>query len=108
MKSKKGWRVILFLAIALSLVAGTAYAQRRRGQSNAMPRYDTATEVSLKGTVANIETQVGKMGWNGTHLIVRFEGETLTVHVGPSHYLAQQGFSLSGYIPKHSNPKFSL
>jgi hypothetical protein len=35
------------------------------------------------------------MGWNGTHLIVRFEGETLTVHLGPSHYLAQQGFSFA-------------
>jgi hypothetical protein len=95
MKNKKGWRVILFLAIALSLIAGTAYSQRRRGQSNGMPRYDTATEVSLKGTVSKVETHTGRMGWNGTHLVVEFGDGTLTVHVGPSHYLAQQGFSFA-------------
>lgn len=35
------------------------------------------------------------MGWNGTHLVVSFDTETLTVHVGPSNYLVQQGFSFA-------------
>jgi hypothetical protein len=95
MKNEKGSRKILFLAIVLSLVTGTAYTQKRNGQSNAMPRYNTATEVSLKGIVASVETHTGKMGWNGTHLLVSFGGEILPVHVGPSNYLAQQGFSFA-------------
>lgn len=95
MKSGKIWTVILFVAIALTLVAGIAYAQRRRGQISGMPRYDTAREVTLKGIITKVETHMGRMGWDGTHLVVRFETEILTVHVGPSSYLAQQGFSFA-------------
>jgi len=60
-----------------------------------MPRYNTATEVILRGTITKIETQMGRMGWNGTHLVVAFDAETLTVYVGPSKYLEQQGFSFA-------------
>lgn len=65
------------------------------GQMHGMPRYDTATEVRLRGTITKVETHTGKMGWNGTHLVVGFDAETLTVHVGPSKYLEQQGFSFT-------------
>ena len=60
-----------------------------------MPRYDTATEVTLRGTITKVESHMGRMGWNGTHLVVSFEGETLSVHVGPSTYVDQQGFSFA-------------
>jgi DNA/RNA endonuclease YhcR with UshA esterase domain len=95
MKSKKGWRVILLAVAALPLIAGSTYTQNRRGQGQGMPKYDTATEVTLKGTVTKVEGHVGRMGWNGTHLVVSFGAETLTVHVGPSDYLTQQGFSFA-------------
>jgi hypothetical protein len=35
------------------------------------------------------------MGWNGTHLVIAFDAETLPVHVGPSKYFEQQGFSFT-------------
>lgn len=35
------------------------------------------------------------MGWNGTHLVVKFDAETLPVHVGPSAYVEQKGFSFA-------------
>ena len=95
MENKKDWRVILLAVATLALIAGTTYSQRRRGQTNAMPRYDTATEVTLTGTITKVETHTGRMGWNGTHLVVSFGAETLTVHVGPSNYLIQQGFSFA-------------
>ena len=95
MKNKKDWRVILLVLATLALIAGTSYGQRRRGQTNAMPQYDPATEVTLTGTITNVETQTGRMGWNGTHLVVSFGAETLTVHVGPSNYVMQQGFSFA-------------
>ena len=60
-----------------------------------MPRYDTATEVTLRGTITKVESHMGRMGWNGTHLVVSFEAETLTVHVGPSTYVDQQGLSFA-------------
>lgn len=95
MKRERIWRDILFVTVTLSLAVSIAYAQRQKGQMQGMPRYDTATEVTLLGTITTVETHKGKMGWNGTHLVVRFDAETLTVHVGPSKYLEQQKFSFA-------------
>jgi hypothetical protein len=95
MRGEKVWRVILFVTMTLSLAVSIAYAQKRKGQMQGMPRYDTATEVTLRGTITKVETHTGRMGWNGTHLVVSFEAETVTVHVGPSNYLHQQGFSFA-------------
>jgi hypothetical protein len=95
MKREKVWRVLLFVTLTSSLAVGIAYAQKRKGQMHGMPRYDTATEVTLPGTISKVETHTGRMGWNGTHLVVSFDTETLTVHVGPSSYLEQQGFSFA-------------
>ena len=83
------------LLLAVLLIAWMAYAQRNRRQHRMAPRYDTATEVTAKGVVESVDSQTGRMGWNGTHLVVKFEGETLTVHVGPSAYVEQKGFSFA-------------
>lgn len=95
MKRKTDWRMILFVTVTLLLAVSIAYAQKRKGQMQGMPRYDTATEVTLRGTITKVESHMGRMGWNGTHLVVSFESETLTVHVGPSNYVDQQGFSFA-------------
>lgn len=93
MRREKVWRVILFAMVTLSMAVSIGYAQKRKGQMHGMPRYDTATEVTLRGTITQVETHKGRMGWEGTHLVVSFDAETLTVHVGPSNYLTQQEFS---------------
>lgn len=93
MRREKVWRVILFAMVTLSMAVSIGYAQRRKGQMHGMPRYDTATEVTLRGTITKVETHKGRMEWEGTHLVVSFDAETLTVHVGPSNYLTQQEFS---------------
>ena len=95
MKRKTDWRMILFVTVTLLLAVSIAYAQKRKGQMQGMPRYDTTTEVTLRGTITKVESHMGRMGWNGTHLVVSFESETLTVHVGPSNYVDQQGFSFA-------------
>lgn len=95
MKREKVWRITSVVAVMLLLVVGLAYAQRRKQQMHRMPHYDTTTEVTLRGTIVEIESHKGRMGWAGTHLVVSFETETLNVHLGPSSYLAQQGFSFA-------------
>ncbi|HKZ79081.1 MAG TPA: hypothetical protein VJ124_12325 [Pyrinomonadaceae bacterium] len=95
MKSLNVWRIMLAIVVLFSFTVGEAYAQRRRGQVKGTPRYDRTTEVTMRGTVEKVESQIGGMGWNGTHLVVRFEAETLKVLVGPSHYLAQKGFAFA-------------
>ena len=95
MKSLNVWRVMLGVVVAFSFTIGVGYAQRRGGDGMGMPRYDKSTEVTISGTVEKVESHIGKMGWNGTHLVVRFEAETLTVHVGPTAYLAKKGFAFA-------------
>lgn len=93
MKRHSFWTVLLLLAILATV--WIAHAQQRRGRGFGMPRYDTSSEVTLSGVVEKLESQIGRMGWKGTHLVVRFDTEMLTVHVGPSVYLEQQGFSFA-------------
>lgn len=56
-----------------------------------MPRYDTATVATYKGTVEEIRqhNRAGMAG-SGTHLIVKSDGQTLDVHLGPTDFLAAQ------------------
>ena len=86
---------MLVLVVVFTFTVGEAYAQRRQGQGKGMPRYDASTEVTVTGTVEKIESHIGRMGWNGTHVHVRFEAETLIVHVGPTPYLSQKGFTFA-------------
>jgi hypothetical protein len=95
MKSKHILGILLFALVAVSLILGGTYAQRRRGQATGVPRYDKSTEVTLSGSVERVVSETGRMGWMGTHLVVRFDAETLTVHLGPSSYLTQMGFTFA-------------
>jgi hypothetical protein len=95
MDTRNVWRIMLVVVVAFSFTLGEANAQGRRGQGKGMPQYDKSTEVNLRGTVEKVESQTGKWGWTGTHLVVRFEAETLTVHVGPSRYLVQEEFDFA-------------
>ncbi len=60
-----------------------------------MPKYDPATEVTFQGTVEEVKEDTGPMGWTGTHLALKTEKETLEVHLGPSAFLAEKGFTFA-------------
>lgn len=87
----KALAVAAFVAI---LIVPAALAQRRMGPGKGMPKYDPATEVTVSGTVQEVKEHTGPMGWTGTHLILKTEKETLEVHLGPSFFLAEKGFTL--------------
>lgn len=59
-----------------------------------MAPYDVSTETTITGTVQDIlHPQMGRM--NGTHLLVKTESETIEVHVGPSDFVANAGFTFA-------------
>jgi hypothetical protein len=61
-----------------------------------MPRYDTATETTYKGTVEEIrQHDRAGMAGTGTHLIVKSDDKTLDVHLGPTDFLAAQQMSFA-------------
>lgn len=80
--------IITLLVLAIGLVA---FAQAQRGIRN----YDPKTEVSVKGTIQEVQQQAGKNARMGTHLMLKTDAGTLPVHVGPSAYLATQQFSFA-------------
>jgi hypothetical protein len=79
------WRYIVLTA-SLAGVALPALAQMHRG---AVPMYNSATEVTLKGFVESINQVMGPQRWGGTHLSLKADKETIDVYVGPSWFLTQ-------------------
>jgi hypothetical protein len=54
--------------------------------------YDPDAEVTVAGTIEEVNERGGDMGMTGTHLVIKTDEETVDVHLGPSMYLADQGF----------------
>lgn len=57
-------------------------------------RYDPATVVTISGSVAEVSQNPGRMGWPGTHILVTTAVGVVEVHLGPTHYLNEQGLKL--------------
>jgi len=89
------WKEVLLGSLLATLTVPAAWAQQQQGPGKGMPRYDPATEVTVKGTVEEVTEHTGPMGWTGTHLVLKTEKETLEVHVGPSAFLAEKGFAFT-------------
>ena len=85
----------------------TAQMGAGRGQGRMMggPFYNTGAEVTINGTVDEVEQITGTgangqtwscpRGWTGTHLMLKTDTGTLPVHVGPSAYLTSKNFSIA-------------
>lgn len=83
-------------------------ASQDNGQARYGPVYNVSTETTVKGTVEEVQQLTSQTadsnkamwancpsGWTGTHVALKTEGGTLTVHVGPSAYLSQKNFTLA-------------
>jgi DNA polymerase III alpha subunit len=91
-ESMKQWNSFLMgVPVLLALVATTAVAQGGYGGR----KYDPKSEVTVKGTVQDVQQQTGKNGWSGTHLTLNTDAGTFDVHVGPTSYIAQKQFSFA-------------
>ena len=79
------WSAILLTVLFATL----AFAQR------GMHNYNPSTKTTAKGTVEQVKQVTGQHGWKGTHLTLKAESGTMDVHVGPSAYVSEQGFSFA-------------
>jgi hypothetical protein len=93
--------LIVLPAIAL-LSVPPASAQRRGATGQRMPMmYDAKTETTLKGTVEELKTVSGmrggrgRMGVQGTHLMLKTDTETIEVHLGPSAFLTEKKIEIA-------------
>lgn len=103
--------VLVTVAAIMLLTASFALAQMGGGPGGpAMrgPLYNVSTETTVRGTVVEVQQLTAQTsasntatwrncprGWAGTHVVVKTEEGSLTVHVGPSAYLAQKNFVLA-------------
>lgn len=96
---RNAWQFVLFTAAAALLahrMALPSMAQMHgKGPGAAAPMYNTATEVTLKGSVEAIKQVTGPQTWGGTHLSLKTDKETIDVHVGPSWFLTQHKMSFT-------------
>ena len=88
------WRMAL-IAIFFMGIALPSRAQTTAVSPRTAPIYDSATEITVKGTVEAINQLEGARGWAGTHLQLKTEKEPLDVHVGPSWFLTKNGVTFS-------------
>ncbi len=65
------------------------------GPGKGMRNYDPKTEVTVQGTIEDVQQQSGKTGWSGTHLMLKTDAATLDVHVGPSSYISKKQFTFA-------------
>ena len=81
------------VALALGVTAG-AFAGEKASVVSDTPRYDTHAEYVVKATVTGVKTHKSVMGYEDTHMMVNTSVGEMEVHVGPTAYLAKQGFQI--------------
>lgn len=81
------------LALLALLVLPFAYAQRGPGPGQRARMYNPANETTVNGTVEEVKTVTGRRRWSGTHLTLKTADKTFDVHLGPSAFLKEKGFS---------------
>ena len=72
----KGWVVVVCVAVAM---LGAVWAQE---SEKALPKYDVAAEVKLKGGVEEVREVA-----DATHVMLRSGTQLMTVYVAPSSFL---------------------
>jgi hypothetical protein len=85
-------------AAVVGIAAAPAAARARQGSGGEGPRYDTSTELTLRGTIEEVrEVADATRGRSATglHLVVKTEKETIEVHLGPATFIAEQKMSLN-------------
>jgi hypothetical protein len=92
--------LVLLMAFTVTAQMGGGLGQ---GRMMGGPFYNTGTEITITGTVDEVQQLSGTAGqtwscprgWTGTHLVLKTDTGALAVHVGPSAYLESKNFSIA-------------
>jgi DNA/RNA endonuclease YhcR with UshA esterase domain len=90
------------MIITLVVWISSPLAVAQRGMNRNMPQYDPKTEVTIKGTVEEVQKQTMPMpqgkgmmaGMGGIHLKLATDKGVMEVHLGPAAYLADKKFTV--------------
>ena len=93
-----GAMILIFLATSVSASLLSAQGRngcRSRGRAEGQRMYNPSTEAVVRGTVQEVQVLNGRRGWGGTHVVLKTDQENLTVHLGPSGFLANNNFAIA-------------
>ena len=84
----KTWHVMI---LVIALIAATAPAFCQKPANPAVPKYDTTTEATFKGTVEEVrDRQCPVSGGMGSHIILKLsDGKTIEVHLATTKFVQQ-------------------
>ena len=94
MMSRKTATIIMGITVGAFVVALPALSQGPARQGRAR-HYNPATEVRETGTVESVREVSGYRGWPGTHILLKTDKEDLDVHLGPTAFMSQSGFTFA-------------
>ncbi len=83
------------LATGVLLLGALIASAQGPGTSKHMGMYDPANETTLKGTIEAVTQQTSNQMMMGTHLTLTVDGKNQEVMLGPSSFIASQGFSFA-------------
>lgn len=89
-------RSTLLALMFCALVALAAPAQKKTNEESALPRYDPAQEVKVKGEVLDVkEYNCPVSGGMGAHLVLQTAEGQLEVHLALTSFLSDYGIVLA-------------
>jgi len=88
---------VLALIAVGALLGGVTLSAEPQGRSGMQspPMYNVATEVTLTGTITEVQTMAGPAGQGGVHLMLKTSTETSRVNLGPSWFLTQEKYTFA-------------
>jgi uncharacterized protein YdeI (BOF family) len=83
----KTWHVII-LAIALLAALSAVAAEKPENSKEAVPKYDTRTEATFKGTVVEMKDRhCAVSSGMGSHIILKVGDKTIEVHLAATKFV---------------------
>ncbi len=89
-------RTLLTLILGALVVLAAPAQTQKKAEERAVPRYDPAQEVKVKGEILEVKHYDCPIsGTLGAHLALRTTEGTVEVHLAPSAFLAEYEISLA-------------
>lgn len=92
----KAWPAFL-LVLTLLVVTAPAFAAQKPEPKVTVPKYDTATEATYKGTVEEVRDRICPVsGGMGSHVILKLAGgKTIEVHLATTKFVKTYDLTFS-------------
>jgi len=89
-------RTLLTLILGALVVLAVPAQTQKKAEEPAVPRYDPAQEVKVKGEILEVKNYDCPIsGTLGAHLVLRTAEGTVEVHLAPSAFLAEYEISFA-------------